>query len=131
MVACSIGHIFVLLFDVLAWLHEFGHLVAVEDLLLVFGAPVALGILGAPLDVVLHFVLHLLFDLVLAGLAVGVGLDFAELLEEVVVAAQVLEEVFVLRALHFSQIKEVHAIICTKIISTRDARSLISYNRTP
>ncbi len=102
MVASSIGHIFVLLLNVLARLHELGHFVAVEDLLLVLGeAP--LGVFGGgPARTVVHFVLHLFLDGTVAGLAFGAGVHLAEFLEEVVVAAEVLEEVLVLRTLDFA-----------------------------
>ena len=101
MVASSIGHIFVLLLDILARLHELGHLVAIEHLLLVLGKT-ARGVLGAVAGRVVHLILHLLLDRAVAGLAFGAGVDFAELLQEVVRASQVLEEVLVLRTLQFA-----------------------------
>lgn len=50
----TIGHVIILLFDVLPWLHQFCHFITVEDLLFIFGP-------GGLLPLVLDLTLSILF----------------------------------------------------------------------
>lgn len=58
----TISHVIVFLFDVLPWLHQFCHLVAVEDLFLVLGT-------GGLLPLVLYLALALAFAVLFLHLA--------------------------------------------------------------
>ena len=99
MLELAVGDVVVLLLDVLARLHQFRHLVAVEDLLLVLGTGgllalvphLALAVLLLHLARPLHVVLDLLAELLLLAQVlqdVGAVLDRVEILQEGVVLGE-------------------------------------------
>jgi hypothetical protein len=113
----GVGDIFILLLYVLSRFHELGHFVAVEYLFLLFGVSATLGGVGVVSALgVVHFLVHLLLYLAGGEVRVGVGVDLAELVEEVVAGGEVLEEVVVFGAGRVSEIQKVHLINYTRII---------------